>query len=118
MAKAAIKSAKPAKKSKPVAAVMKKATSKPYQLIEDACVASLGKLQELELDYQLQSEINWCLGSYRNDGNPVGLFLMAERALVIFREELAAKRKTKTLRHLSVRSCASRWSTCRGNGYK
>lgn len=96
MAKAAIKAAKPAKKSKPVAAAKKKATAKPYQMIEDACVASLAKLQELELDYQLQSEINWCLGSYRNDGNPVGLFLMAERAVVIFKEELAAKRKGVT----------------------
>lgn len=53
----------------------------------------MAKLQELELDYQLQSEINWCLGSYRNDGNPVGLYLMAERALAIFKAELAAKRK-------------------------
>jgi hypothetical protein len=90
MAKATSKAAKPAKKT---VTAKKKAASKPYQLIEDACVASLGKLQELELDYQLQSEINWCLGSYRNDGNPVGLYLMAERALGIFKVELAAKRK-------------------------
>jgi hypothetical protein len=90
MAKAVSKAAKPAKK--PVA-TKKKAIGKPFQLIEAACVASLGKLQELELDYQLQSEINWCLGSYRNDGNPVGLYLMAERALVIFKEAVAAKRK-------------------------
>lgn len=93
MAKAAIKAAKPAKKS---VTAKKKAAGKPYQMIEEACVASLGKLQELELDYQLQSEINWCLGSYRNDGNPVGLFLMAERAVSIFKEELAAKRKGVT----------------------
>ncbi len=90
MAKATSKTAKPAKK---IVTVKKKAAGKPFQLIEDACVASLGKLQELELDYQLQSEINWCLGSYRNDGNPVGLYLMAERALGIFKDELAAKRK-------------------------
>lgn len=56
-------------------------------------MASLAKLQELELDFQLQSEINWCLGSFHNDGNPVGLYLMAERALAIFKAELAAKRK-------------------------
>ncbi len=90
MAKATSKAAKPAKKT---STPKKKTTGKPFQLIEDACVASLGKLQELELDYQLQSEINWCLGSYRNDGNPVGLYLMAERALGIFKDELAAKRK-------------------------
>jgi hypothetical protein len=86
MAKVAPKA--PAKKKK--AATPKLS---PNQLIEDACVASLAKLQELELDYQLQSEINWCLGSYRNDGNPVGLYLMAERALAIFKTEISAKRK-------------------------
>ena len=93
MAKATTKAAKPAKK---IVTTKKKAAGKPFQLIEYACVASLGKLQELELDYQLQSEINWCLGSYSNDGNPVGLFLMAERALAIFKAELAAKRKGVT----------------------
>ncbi len=91
MAKAASKA--PAKAPKKAEAPKKKTTGKPYQLIEDVCVASLAKLQELELDYQLQSEINWCLGSFRNDGNPVGLYLMAERALAIFKAELAAKRK-------------------------
>lgn len=100
MAKAASKpTAKPAKKSdtpKKAVAPKKKATTKPYQAIEDACVASLAKLQELELDYQLQSEINWCLGSYRNDGNPIGLYLMAERALATFREKLASKSKGVT----------------------
>jgi hypothetical protein len=86
MAKAATKAPAKAKK----AAAPKR---NPNQLIEDACVASLAKLQELELDYQLQSEINWCLGSYRNDGNPVGLYLMAERALAIFKTAMSSKRK-------------------------
>lgn len=91
MAKAASKA--PAKAPKKAAAPKKTPTTKPYQLIQDVCVASLAKLQELELDFQLQSEINWCLGSFHNDGNPVGLYLMAERALAIFKAELAAKRK-------------------------
>ncbi len=82
--------AKPAKKA---AAPKKKGAANSYRLIEAACVASLTKLQELELDYQLQSEINWCLGSFRNDGNPIGLYLMAERALAIFKAEHAAKTK-------------------------
>lgn len=94
MAKAASKA--PAKAPKKVEAPKKKSPAKPYQLIEDVCVSSLSKLQELELDFQLQSEINWCLGSFRNDGNPVGLYLMAERALAIFKAELAAKRKGVT----------------------
>ncbi len=100
MAKAASKpTSKPVNKSdtpKKAIAPKRKSTTRPYQLIEDACVASLAKLQELELDYQLQSEINWCLGSYRNDGNPIGLYLMAERALATFREKLAAKSKGVT----------------------
>ncbi len=89
MAKSTGKSlAKPAKKAP---APRKKALPNPYLLIEDVCMASLAKLQELELDYQLQSEINWCLGSFQNDGNPVGLYLMAERALEIFKALHAAK---------------------------
>lgn len=91
MAKAASKA--PAKTAKKTNTAPKKATTKPYQQIEEACTSVLSKLQELELDYQLQSEINWCLGSYRNDGNPVGLYMMAERALAIFKAEHAAKRK-------------------------
>ena len=88
MAKAAPKApAKPKKASAP------KQQLAPANLIEEVCIASLAKLQELELDYQLQSEINWCLGSFRNDGNPIGLYLMAERALRVFKTELAAKRK-------------------------
>lgn len=89
MAKAVTKAPKKATKTSEA----KKASGKPLKLIEDACVNSLAKLQALELDYQLQSEINWCLGSYRNDGNPVGLYLMAERALAIFKAEVTAKRK-------------------------
>lgn len=86
----------PAKTVKKAAPVKKKSNANPYQLIENTCVTMLAKLQELELDYQLQSEINWCLGSFRNDGNPIGLYLMAERALVIFKAEYALKRKGVT----------------------
>lgn len=91
MAKAASKA--PAKTAKKPAVPKQKPSANPNQLIESVCVSSLEKLQELDLDYQLQSEINWCLGSFRSDGNPVGLYLMAERALGIFKSELAAKRK-------------------------
>lgn len=91
MPKAATKA--PAKPAKKAPAAKQKATINSNQLIEDVCIASLAKLQELELDYQLQSEINWCLGSFHNDGNPVGLYLMAERALSIFKAEHNAKRK-------------------------
>ncbi len=88
MAKAA-----PKTPAKPKKAAAPKQKSDPNQLIEEVCISSLAKLQEIELDYQLQSEINWCLGSFRNDGNPVGLYLMAERALRVFKAEQTAKRK-------------------------
>lgn len=81
----------------PKPAVKKKVSAHPNLLIEKACVTGLAKLQELELDYQLQSEINWCLGSFRNDGNPIGLYMMAQRALAIFRAEQVKKTKGVTL---------------------
>ena len=90
MAKA---STKPVVKTDKKPVGKKKAATNANQLVARACVDTLDKLQELELDYQLQSEINWCLGSFRNDGNPVGLYLMAQRALVIFKAELVNKRK-------------------------
>lgn len=71
----------------------KKVTVNSTEPIVRACEAILGKLSELDIEYQLQSEINWCLGSYRNDNNPVGLYHMADRALIVFREELVKKTK-------------------------
>ena len=75
------------------AAAKKKSPVSGDHLIESACMLALERLQKLDLDYQLQSEINWCLGSFRNDGNPVGLYQMAQRSLAIFKAELANKRK-------------------------
>lgn len=78
---------------KKVTAHRKKATESSNDLIEKACVLSLAKLSELDIGYHLQSEINWCLGSYRNDHNPIGLYQMAERSLHVFKGELAKKTK-------------------------
>ncbi len=65
-------------------------------LIVKVCEASLAKLYQLGIEGELQSEINWCLGSFQNDGNPVGLYQMAERALMVFRSELTKKTKGVT----------------------
>lgn len=65
-------------------------------LIEKACVLALAKLKALNIDEGLQSEIQWCLGSYQSDKNPTGLFKMAKRALGIFTVELASKTKGVT----------------------
>jgi hypothetical protein len=79
---------KPEKVAKPKAP--KKETIKANP-IEKACEVALSKLKELNIDERLQSEIQWCLGSYQNDKNPEGLYQMAKRALAIFSVELAAK---------------------------
>lgn len=84
------------KTAKKASASRKKATKASADLIEKACVLSLAKLNELDVEYQLQSEINWCLGSYRNDHNPIGLYQMARRSLVVFKAELAKKTKGVT----------------------
>jgi hypothetical protein len=61
--------------------------------IAAVCTTALKKLRELNLDVQLQRELEWCLGSYANDGNPVGLFSMAERALQEFKNLSATQPK-------------------------
>lgn len=49
--------------------------------IEHVNETILKKLQELNVEHALQADIAWCLGSFRNDNNPSGLYEMAERAL-------------------------------------
>ena len=84
----------------PVTAEKKKTTAKKAgsstDLIIKACEVALGKLSELDLDQQLQSEINWCLASFQNDHNPIGLYQMAERSLIVLKAELAKKSKGVT----------------------
>lgn len=65
----------------------------PDKTIEAASVAALAKLKQLNLDEQLQSEIVWCLGSYRADGNASGLYEMVSRAMNVLRTEVARKTK-------------------------
>jgi hypothetical protein len=54
----------------------------------------------LDLDYQLQGEIDWCLASYRSDSNPVGLYQMVERSIAVLRPELERKRKGVTAKFI------------------
>jgi hypothetical protein len=69
--------------------------------IEKVCQDALEKLKDLGIDQQLQHDIEWCLGSYRADHNPVGLYDMAERALTIFREEKSRKTKGVTAKMIT-----------------
>ncbi len=90
--KAPVKAA--AVKSEKKAAPKKKES--PADQIVKICETSLSKLTELNIEHALQSEINWCLGSFQNDHNPIGLFQMAERSLTVFKEELSKKTKGLT----------------------
>lgn len=84
--KAAVKKAPAVAKAKPIAII---ATTN----IEKVAVEVLTKLKTLNLEQQLQADIEWCLGSYRHDKNPTGLYEMAEKAFGIFKTEQAKKTK-------------------------
>jgi len=68
--------------------------------IETLSVSVLQKLKSLELDPQLQSELEWCLGSFRYDGQPAGLFHHVLRARDLFKEELSKKTKGVTAKYV------------------
>jgi hypothetical protein len=68
--KSPVKKAAPAKKA---AAVKPKAPA--AHQIEKVNEDILKKLQELNVEQALQADIEWCLGSYRNDNNPPGYTL-------------------------------------------
>src|SRR5688572_21420057 len=86
---AAKKASKPAKK--------RAASSKPkapaVNPIEKASEEALHKLKALNIEPGLQGDIQWCLGSYRHDKNPVGLYVMVERALAVFKTALVKNPK-------------------------
>lgn len=85
----AVKKTAPAKK---VAATKPKAPA--AHQIEKVNEDALKKLQDLNIEQALQADIEWCLGSYRSDNNPSGLYVMAERALHVFTFELSKDPKS------------------------
>jgi hypothetical protein len=93
----------PAKKPAVKRAAAKKTSSSvsANQAIEAASETSLKKLRDLNVDPQLQAEIDWCLASYRSDGNPVGLYEMVERSVNVFKAEQAKKTKGVTAKLIS-----------------
>ena len=94
MAKATSKT--PAKKTEKKPVKKTTAASKPKAVslsIDKACESALQSLRALNLDSQLQADLEWCLGSYKADNNPAGLYEMAQRAVAVFSD--AKKKKTK-----------------------
>ncbi|HRG79480.1 MAG TPA: hypothetical protein PL167_07705 [Cyclobacteriaceae bacterium] len=75
----------------------KKTVIKPKtSSIEKVSEEILAKLKALDIEHQLQADIEWCLGSYRFDQNPAGLIESANKALSVFKQELAKKTKGVT----------------------
>lgn len=82
------------KKSPAKKAVAAKPKAPAAHQIEKVNEEILKKLQDLNVEQALQADIEWCLGSYRNDNNPSGLYVMAERALQVFAFELTKDPKS------------------------
>ena len=83
----------------PVKRTAKKTTStvsEPTSIVTTS-ETILKKLKDLGIDSQLQADLEWCLGSYKADNNPVGLYEMAKRALVVFKDNKSTKGVTAKL---------------------
>ena len=83
----------------PVKSTAKKTTStvsEPTSIVTTS-ETILKKLKDLGIDSQLQADLEWCLGSYKADNNPVGLYEMAKRALVVFKDNKSTKGVTAKL---------------------
>lgn len=92
MAKAAAKPSTKSETKKPRAPRAKASVKNIDTVSEEA----LNKLQQLGIDEQLQRDLAWCLGSYRADQNPAGLYSYAKQALLVFRKEKEKKTKGVT----------------------
>jgi hypothetical protein len=102
MAKTAAKTSVKSPRKTAATSAKTPATNKPATIkVEQACQDALERLRSLGIDQQLQNDLEWCLGSFRSDNNPVGLFQMAERALTIFREEKSKKTKGVTAKMIT-----------------
>lgn len=97
MAKAAAKSAATTGTKKPRAP----RTTGSNNNIEKVSEEALGKLRELGIEEQLQRDLQWCLGSYRSDGNPVGLYGIVKQALGVLKNEKEKKTKGVTSKLIS-----------------
>ena len=89
--------AKPAAAKAPVKKAPAKPKAKAVALnIEKITEDAMAKLKALNIEHALQIDIEWCLGSYRSDKNPIGLFDMLSRALPVLKAELKMKTKGVT----------------------
>ena len=82
---------------------VKKATAKKPTTVPESnpivksSETALKKLRDLGIDNQLQADLEWCIGSYKADKNPIGLYEMVRRAIVVFKENKNTKGVTAKL---------------------
>ena len=100
MAKTTSKASTPKTEPKTESKAKPKAKASAMSL-EEASEEALKKLQSLGIEPQLQSELQWCLGSYRFDRNPSGLYETAARAVAVLNEEKSKKTKGVTAKFVS-----------------
>ncbi len=97
MAKA---TSKPATSKAPAKKTPAKSKAKTVT-IEKTSRDALAKLKALNIEHQLQADIEWCIGSYQADKNPVGLFDMVNRSIAVLKSELQKKTKGVTAKLIS-----------------
>lgn len=51
-----------------------------------ACTDAKTKLEKLGIEERIQAELDWVLGSYNYDKNPMGLFEIGNKALQVLKE--------------------------------
>lgn len=61
--------------------------------VEKTAEDVLKKLKTLNREPSLQADLQWCLGSYRYDKNPSGLYTMIGKALPILKEAALSNAK-------------------------
>lgn len=94
--------AKTTAKTSTKAPVKRTAAKKPTTVSESNPIVkssetALKKLKDLGIESQLQADLEWCIGSYKADKNPIGLYEMVRRALVVFKDNKNTKGVTAKL---------------------
>ena len=94
MAKSAVKTSTKSPAKKTSSKITKVAESNP---IVKASETALKKLKDLGIDNQLQADLEWCIGSFKADKNPVGLYEMVRRSVAVFKDNKSVKGVTTKL---------------------
>src|SRR5215203_6119589 len=98
MAKTPSKSTTKETRKAPVKTTKPKVSSSSLEKVSEDV---LEKLRALHIEQELQNDIEWCLGSYRADSNPVGLYGTLDRALTVLRTEKDKKSKGVTAKFIT-----------------